>query len=207
MYGIERHVLIAAVTLDAPRGLWRKVEECADCAGRRLACAQLQNLAHQHQHGDDAGRFEIDGRCAAVAAERLGENSRHESRSQAVDIGNAGAHGDQREHVEIARSERLPSAHETASRPTAPPWCRESELNVIRWRRLDPIVGASDVCSDFQDEDWKGEHQADPEPAHHVDQFGIGSSIGTGNLGSRAMPQIGHEPGPICRISGCIGQV
>ena len=25
--------------------------------------------------------------------------------------------------------------------------------------------------------------------------------------GSSAIPQIGHEPGPICRISGCIGQV
>ena len=25
--------------------------------------------------------------------------------------------------------------------------------------------------------------------------------------GSRAMPQIGHAPGPGCRISGCIGQV
>ena len=149
LYGIERHVLIAAVTLDAPRGLWRKVEECADCAGRRLACAQLQNLAHQHQHGDDAGRFEIDGRCAAVAAERLGENSRHESRSQAVDIGNAGAHGDQREHVEIARSERLPSAHE--KRPAGPQHYRrrESELNVIRWRRLDPIVGAERCAHPF----------------------------------------------------------
>jgi hypothetical protein len=25
--------------------------------------------------------------------------------------------------------------------------------------------------------------------------------------GSNAIPQIGHEPGPGCRISGCIGQV
>jgi hypothetical protein len=25
--------------------------------------------------------------------------------------------------------------------------------------------------------------------------------------GSSAMPQIGQEPGPFCRISGCIGQV
>ncbi len=25
--------------------------------------------------------------------------------------------------------------------------------------------------------------------------------------GSSAIPQIGHEPGPTCRISGCIGQV
>ena len=39
----------------------------------------------------------------------------------------------------------------------------------------------------------------------------ISSSFGPpsadGVSGSSAMPQIGHEPGPSCRISGCIGQV
>ena len=28
-----------------------------------------------------------------------------------------------------------------------------------------------------------------------------------GDRGSSAMPQIGQAPGPICRTSGCIGQV
>ena len=27
------------------------------------------------------------------------------------------------------------------------------------------------------------------------------------SFGSRAMPQIGHEPGPFCTISGCMGHV
>ena len=35
--------------------------------------------------------------------------------------------------------------------------------------------------------------------------FGAASRVATS--GSRAMPQIGQLPGPICRISGCIGHV
>src|SRR5271169_1146262 len=35
--------------------------------------------------------------------------------------------------------------------------------------------------------------------------FGAASAVGCS--GSSAMPQIGHEPGPGWRISGCIGQV
>jgi len=37
----------------------------------------------------------------------------------------------------------------------------------------------------------------------------VSSSLGSsdGTIGSSAMPQIGQEPGPCWRISGCIGQV
>jgi hypothetical protein len=33
------------------------------------------------------------------------------------------------------------------------------------------------------------------------------SSFAVATFGSSAMPQSGHVPGPICSISGCIGQV
>ena len=36
---------------------------------------------------------------------------------------------------------------------------------------------------------------------------GLGPVSALAISGSSAMPQIGQEPGPICRISGCIGQV
>src|SRR6187399_823325 len=36
---------------------------------------------------------------------------------------------------------------------------------------------------------------------------GSGASLRVISFGSSAMPQMGHEPGPICTISGCIGQV
>src|SRR5687768_14474198 len=36
---------------------------------------------------------------------------------------------------------------------------------------------------------------------------GFGPSSSDTVFGSSAMPQIGHDPGPICTISGCIGHV
>ena len=36
---------------------------------------------------------------------------------------------------------------------------------------------------------------------------GLSSSSAVTVTGSSAMPQIGHEPGPHCRTSGCIGHV
>ena len=129
---VERYVLVAAVRLDAPRGLGRKFEQRADRARRRLARAQFQHLAEQHQHGDDGGGLEIDRDRAVVAAERRRKHVRRERRDHAVDVGDAGAHRDQREHVEIARDQRLPAAHE--ERPARPQHDRrgERELNPVR---------------------------------------------------------------------------
>ena len=36
---------------------------------------------------------------------------------------------------------------------------------------------------------------------------GFGPCSAVTSTGSSAMPQIGHDPGSGCRISGCIGQV
>jgi hypothetical protein len=36
---------------------------------------------------------------------------------------------------------------------------------------------------------------------------GLGPASAVATSGSSAMPQIGHDPGPTCRTSGCIGQV
>jgi hypothetical protein len=36
---------------------------------------------------------------------------------------------------------------------------------------------------------------------------GLGPESAVTVTGSSAIPQMGHEPGPGCRISGCIGQV
>ena len=47
--GVERNFLVAAVVLDAARGLGRQIEQRADRARGRLARAQFQHLAEQHQ--------------------------------------------------------------------------------------------------------------------------------------------------------------
>ena len=95
-------------------------EQRLDRAGCRFARAKLEHLAEQHEHGDDGRRFEIDRNRAAMAAEGRRENSGRDGADDAVDIGHAGAHRDQREHVEIARHAAIASrARRTASRPTA----------------------------------------------------------------------------------------
>ncbi len=66
---LERNFLVAAVALDAPRGLRREIEQRADRAGGCLARAQFQHLAEQHQDRDDGRGLEID-RDRAVMAER-----------------------------------------------------------------------------------------------------------------------------------------
>ena len=71
--GVERDFLVAAVVLDAARGLGREIEQRLDRAGGRLARAQFQHLADQHQHGDHAGGFEIDRRRAAVPRKASGK--------------------------------------------------------------------------------------------------------------------------------------
>ena len=91
----------------------------------RLAGAQFEHLAEQHQHGDHRRGLEIDRHRAAMAAERRREELRRQRRDDAVDVGDAGAHRDQREHVEIARDAATASrARRTASRPTARPASR-----------------------------------------------------------------------------------
>ncbi len=101
----------------------------------------------------------------------------------AVDVGDAGAHRDQREHVEVARDQRLPAAHE--ERPAGPQHDRsgEGELQPVRQRRIDPTVRADQMRAHLQHEHRHGEHEPDPEPARHVEQFGIGAGVGGGQHG------------------------
>ena len=115
---VDLDLMVGAVLVDAPRGLGRQLQERLDCAGCRLAGAKLENLSEQYQHGNDGRGFEIDRNRAAMAAKRLREDIRRDGADHAVDIGDARAHRDQGEHVEIARQQRLPAAHE--ERPARP---------------------------------------------------------------------------------------
>ena len=116
--GVELDLLLGCRRPDAPGRLGREVEQRADGAAGALAGPQLEHLAEQDQHGDHGRRLEIDRDRAVVAAEGGREDAGREGRDDAVDPGDAGAHGDQREHVEVARDERLPAAHE--ERPAGP---------------------------------------------------------------------------------------
>ena len=112
-----------------------------------------------------------------MAAEGGREDSGRDRADDAVDIGHAGAHRDQREHVEIARDERLPAAHE--ERPAGPQHDGrgEGELDPVRQRRIDPAMAADEMAAHFEDDGRQREHEADPEAARHVGEFRIGRRI------------------------------
>jgi len=125
---VERDLGLRAAARNPPRGLWRKIERRADGAGGSLACPQLQDLAKQHQHGDPCGRLEIDRDGPVTGTERRREEIGGKRCDDAVDPGDTGAYRDQRKHVEFARQDRVPAAHE--ERPTGPQYDRGRERNL-----------------------------------------------------------------------------
>ena len=180
---VKRDVLVAVVILDAARGLGRKPEERTDRTGRRLARPQLKDLAHQYQNRDDARGLKIRCRRAAVPATKcLREKSRRERGDEAVGISDAGAHRDQREHVQVARHKRLPAAHEEGPARPKHHWRRERKLHVVRQVRIDPTMCAGNVRAHFEDKDRDCERETDPEPPRHIDEFGIWSGVAAGEL-------------------------
>ena len=130
--GVERYVLVSAVRPHAPRAVGRQRHQRADGAQGRGAGAQFQHLPEQHQHGDHRGGLEIKRDAAVRVAKRRRKQSGRESRHQAVDVSNADAHGDEREHIEMTRAERLDAAHK--ERPAAPQHHgrRQDELHKVR---------------------------------------------------------------------------
>jgi hypothetical protein len=153
---IDRNLMVGAVLIDNTGGFRRQLEQRLDRSGRRLAGAELQNLAKQDEHGDNGGGLEVDRNRAVMPAKSRRENIGRDGADQAVGIGHAGAHRDQGEHVEIARRQRLPAAHE--KRPAGPEHDRggEYELNPVRQGLVDPAVTAGKMTAHFQDNRRKG---------------------------------------------------
>ena len=108
----ERHVDLAAVLEQAPRGRRREAEQRADRGARAPPRAQLEHLPEQHERHDHGGGLEVDRNAAAVRAEGSRIQAGRERREQAVAPGGSGAERDQREHVELPRPQRAPAAFE-----------------------------------------------------------------------------------------------
>ena len=94
------------------------------------AGAQLEDLTEQDQRRDGGGGFEVDVGLAAHAAECWRKDLREDGRDEAVEVGDARAHRDQREHVGGAVDDGGPAALE--ERPSAPENHRRGE------RKFDP---------------------------------------------------------------------
>ena len=174
---VDRRIALVAARQDAVRDLRREIEQRTDGAGGALARVQLKHLAEQHQHGDDGGRLEINRDRAVGTAKRVGKLLRYHGRQRAVGPGHARAHRDQREHVEVARFQRLVGARE--ERPAGPPHHgrSEHELNPIRHHGPDEVQ-AQKMLAHIEQHDRNGERRRDPKPARHVGQLGIGRAVG-----------------------------
>ena len=183
LQAVDLHFMIGAVCADAARGLRRQLQQRLDGAGCRLAGAQLEHLAQQHEHGNDRGGFEVNRDRAAMSAEGGREDVGRDGADDAVDIGDTGAHRDQREHVEIARQQRLPAAHEEWPARPEHHGRGEDQLNPVRQGLVDPAVTADQVTAHFQHHRRQRQRAADPEPPCHVGELGIGRRIEARDLG------------------------
>jgi hypothetical protein len=76
--------------------------------------------------------------------------------TSAVDISDADAHRDQREHLEATADGGLPSPHK--ERPAGPEYdgSREQELDPVRQRLVDPAIAAHEVPAHLQHHDRSG---------------------------------------------------
>ena len=173
-----------------------------------LAGAQLQDLAEQDQHGDAPPRPRNRPRRSPMAAESGGKSRGRKRREDAVNPGGAGAERNEAKHVEIACTNECKATHE--KRPAGPQHhrARKCQLDKIVDMRRKTSADIGKMAAHFQRDHRQRQHQADPEPPRHIDEFAdSGGTSAVTVTGSSAMPQIGQAPGPTCRICGCIGQV
>ena len=205
----ERDVLVAAVVAQPARALGRQIEQRADGAAGLGAGAQLEDLAEEDEGDDDRRRLEIERHLPVGIAERGGKDPRRQRGHQAVDIGDAGAERDQREHVEPAADDRSPAA--LKERPAAPQHRRRAEDQLHPDSRRGEIRESSAAllkCSAMAMAS-SGTESATPTQKRRVmsRNSGLTVSPAVGVIGSSAMPQIGQLPGSFRTICGCIGQV
>ena len=152
-----------------------------------------------------ASKYTATAPC--MSRKRGRKQLRRQRADHAVEPGHAGAHRDQREHVEISGEQRMPAAHE--ERRTRPQHHRRGKhqrdpVRPWRWHRCIrprwPPISITNTGN--------GQRPARSRIAGSCRSVrDRGASSSETCSGSSAMPQIGQLPGPTCRTSGCIGQV
>ena len=146
----------------------------------REAGAEFEDLAEQNQRDNDGRRLEIERHLPVGGAERGGEDPRRQRRDDAVDIGDAGAERDQREHVEPAVRDRGQAALE--ERPAAPQHGRRAEDQLQPDEKPSGYEGGKprlvDLLGHGKAEQRHRERDANPETPRHVAQLGIFGGAG-----------------------------
>ena len=90
----EGDILFGAVRGQQACSLGAEIEQRANGRAGLAAGAKFENLAEQNESCDGGGGFKIDVGLAVHSAEAWGKDLREDGCDQAVDIGDAGAHGD-----------------------------------------------------------------------------------------------------------------
>ena len=174
---VQRDIGLAAVVIQFPGRRRGEVQESPDGAGGFLARPQLQHLPEQHQDHDDRCRLEIHGNRTTVLPEGIREDLRHQGGHQAVDQGDTGAEGNQREHVQMPTDHGFPGPDKEG--PTAPEHDRrcQHQLNPVGQLRGHDVPEPGEMAAHFKHQDRQGQDQSDPESARHVLEFRGGAVI------------------------------
>src|SRR3954471_20901591 len=144
---IEVDLFLPAVAAGARRRLGPQIEKGADGPAGGLAGAQLQHLPEEHQHGDDRSRLKVDRHRTVGIAEGGREDARRERRHNAVDPSHAGAHSDEREHVQVSAHHGAPTPLEEGPARPEDNRRREGKLNPVGGARADEVAQADQVSA------------------------------------------------------------
>ena len=142
---------------EPPRGLRREAEQRRIAAPVRLRARSSSTWPSSTSVTMTAGRLEVDRRLAAVRrGTSAGTDPGSERRDQAVAVADADAEPDQREHVEAAVHDRLPSrARRTASRPRARPASPARAGSSSAARGIDRARAAARAASPHREEEQR----------------------------------------------------
>ncbi len=164
-------------------------------------------LAHEHQDVDDSRGFEIDRDSPPCPRMASGEEPGRECCNEAVEPGTPVPMATSVKLLRLRvlseaqpRSKKGRPAHATTG--VARKSCTQFEvcgaMNPCRSTRWPPISSANTGA-------------VSARPNHRRRRMSASSGLAPLSAvtisGSSAMPQMGHEPGPSWRISGCMGQV
>ena len=194
----ERDFRVLSAGADPVGGFWGEVQQRADGAAGLFAGAQFQDLAKQDQDDNDRRGLEIHRGQAVHGPESGGEDAGSEGGGEAVEVGRAGAQGDEAEHVEAAVYDGSPGALEEGETGPEDDGGGEGELNPGGdVGRHDAVQAESgDVPAHFQHHDGDGEHRPDPKAAGHVHQFVVDLDLGRDGDGFQGHAAFGAASGP-----------
>ena len=153
------------------RDLRCEIEQRPDRRAGALARPQFQHLPEQDERDDDGGGLEIETHPAMMIAKGGRKGLRRKGADHRVGPSDAGAEGDEREHIEATAQHALPAAHEEWPATPEYYWCREDELDPVRSLLVVQVIEPEHVATHLERRHRHSQSGPNPEPPLHVDQL------------------------------------